>query len=70
MIKKVHNDILEEIKNLLRENSDLRFTQALQILNINQYYYDDGMESVMIDNFYHSDEIVLRRIREQLKKGK
>lgn len=54
--------ILEKLKNFFEENPDIRFCQALQILNISelQYLDKDGRHfPYIVDNFHVESENTL-----------
>ena len=62
-----HRKILELIRSYLEENPDLRFTQALFNLDINQKPKDKIFENILRDNYGDKDYKVLKRITNNLK---
>lgn len=71
-MKDEHQKILELVKSYLDENPNLRFSQALFNLNINQKpdSPDKIYERVLRDNYGDTDSTVLERITEQLDRLK
>ncbi|SFN24990.1 hypothetical protein [Salegentibacter flavus] len=62
-----HQKILNLLSAYLEKNSQLRFTQALFNLNINQKpESSDPFSGVLRDNYGDKDSSVLQRILDQL----
>ena len=60
-LKMEHQVILEVIKEKLKQYPELRFTQVLQILNINIHITgEDG--GYIVDNFYDTDSQIIERM--------
>lgn len=65
-MKTEHKEILELIRSYLEKNPDLRFTQALFNLDINQKPIGKIFDNILRDNHGDKDPEVLKRINDRL----
>jgi len=62
----MNSEIMSKVWNFLSQNPDIRFCQALFILGITEStdVLDSNNRTTLKDNFYDTDEQVLKRIEE------